>query len=368
MSTGYSAVQWSSHKRTYDAVAAAAIALYLATFAIVSTLRSAPGHATSPEITAMRALGSCAFALLTIILCIGPLARLSPRFLPILYNRRHLGVMTFFVALAHATIATGYYHGFGHLNPLVSLLATNTSFTSWRAFPFQLLGLAALLILFLMAATSHDFWLKNLSASTWKRLHMLVYPAYALLIAHIALGALQRDRGILAPALACLSLFSVVSLHLITGLRELRRDRGTPPASSPSLSPASSPDLPAGNWIDAGPPSDIPDGRARTVCAPGGERIAVFRHQDQISAVANVCAHQGGPLGEGRIIDGCITCPWHGWQYRPHDGCSPPPFTEKIPTYQVRIVRGRIFVNSGPLAPGTPVPPAPIPAPHHAHV
>jgi nitrite reductase/ring-hydroxylating ferredoxin subunit len=29
---------------------------------------------------------------------------------------------------------------------------------------------------------------------------------------------------------------------------------------------------------------------------------------------------QNGPLGEGRIVDGCITCPWHGYQYRPDTG------------------------------------------------
>ncbi len=31
--------------------------------------------------------------------------------------------------------------------------------------------------------------------------------------------------------------------------------------------------------------------------------------------ISNVCQHQNGPLGEGEIIDGCITCPWHGFQY-----------------------------------------------------
>ena len=77
-----------------------------------------------------------------------------------------------------------------------------------------------------------------------------------------------------------------------------------------------------------------------------------------VSAVTNICANQGGPLGEGKVVDGCITCPWHGWQYRPQDGRSPPPFTEKIVTYQVRIVAGRVEVDPTPLAPGTAVEPA----------
>ena len=77
-----------------------------------------------------------------------------------------------------------------------------------------------------------------------------------------------------------------------------------------------------------------------------------------VSAVRSVCAHQGGPLGEGKIIDGCITCPWHGWQYRPADGQSPPPFTEKIATSRVRVVGRRIELDPTPLLPGPAVAPA----------
>src|SRR2546428_6173232 len=43
----------------------------------------------------IRAAGSAAFLLLHVVLCIGPLCRLDSRFLPLLYNRRHLGVVTF---------------------------------------------------------------------------------------------------------------------------------------------------------------------------------------------------------------------------------------------------------------------------------
>ena len=85
--------------------------------------------------------------------------------------------------------------GFGRFNPLVSLLGTNTAYGSLAAFPFETLGLLALLVLFLMAATSHDFWQQALSPGVWKGLHMAVYPAYALLVMHVALGALQAERS-----------------------------------------------------------------------------------------------------------------------------------------------------------------------------
>ena len=70
-----------------------------------------------------------------------------------------------------------------------------------------------------------------------------------------------------------------------------------------------------------------------------------FATAPQIGALTNLCSHQNGPIGEGRIIDGCVTCPWHGWQYRLSDGCAPPPFTEKLATYPVRIRNGVVEVN-----------------------
>src|SRR5205085_9816967 len=132
----------------------------------------------------------------------------------------------------------------------------------------------------------------------------------------------------------------VAALHLVAGWRERAKDRGAAPGSD--------------CWIAVGAPASIPDKAARIVAAPGGERIAVFRDGAQIGALTNLCAHQNGPLGEGRIIDGCITCPWHGYQYRLSDGCAPPPYTEKLATYRVRLRNGVVEVDPNALPPGTP--------------
>jgi len=59
---------------------------------------------------------------------------------------------------------------------------------------------------------------------------------------------------------------------------------------------------------------DESEGFAREVVL--GERIlAVFRHQTRWYAIDGMCSHQGGPLAQGHVADGCVTCPWHGWQY-----------------------------------------------------
>lgn len=283
MSAGYTWVQWNRHKRVYDAILVGAIAAYLGVFLGVGSLAWTGVHAIGPEVLLIRALGSCAIVLLHVVLCIGPLARLDRRFLPLLYNRRHLGVTTFVLALGHGVVATGYYHGFGVDNPLVSLLSSGT-WLGWgggaagvRGFPFELLGVVALLVLFLMAATSHDFWLKNLSPRVWKGLHMLVYGAYALLIGHVALGALQADRGVAGPALVGAGLALVTVLHVAAAVREVRRDDASAPAAEPSA-------MDAAPWlraVDRGPCGG--DGGVggvegdRAAAGGGGGRAAAMR-------------------------------------------------------------------------------------------
>lgn len=347
MSHAYQAVQWNHHKKVYDGILLLCVLLYNAAFIGITMATHAGPNDLAPEpILLIRSTATCAFGMLHIILCIGPLARLSPRFAPLLYNRRHFGVMMFSVALVHAIIALIFYHGLGDTNPLVSLFTENTRYDSLAHFPFQVLGFGALLILFVMAATSHDYWLKNLGPGVWKALHMGVYIAYALLVMHVALGALQSETHPAFVALTAAGVVLVSGLHLVASFRETGFD-GSGPAEA--------------EWVDAGPVADIPQDRAVIVPVQGAERIAIFRRGDTLSAISNVCAHQGGPLGEGKIVDDCLTCPWHGYQYKVECGQSPPPFTEKVPTYRVRIEDGRALVDPSPLPPGTPVEPAQIP-------
>ncbi len=341
MSVKYSPVKWNRNKRVYDAFVMGGVLLYLAAFLVVGSVVWTGEQAISIPVLLIRALGTCAFLMLHIALAIGPLARLDRRFLPLVYNRRHLGVATFFVSLLHAFVAVGYYHGFGSRNPLVSLL-------TWSGlFPFEWFGLAALAILFVMAATSHDFWQKTLGGNAWKWLHLSVYAAYLLLVVHVLFGVLRSETTQLYAVLVGSGFVTLVVLHLATGLRERRRDERAHARIPLELT-----------WVDVCSVDEIPENRAKVVCVPGGERVAVFRYADRISAVTNVCAHQRGPLGEGKIVDGCITCPWHGWEYRPEDGCSPPPFQEKIATYRVKVMNRRVFIDPNPPPAGTHVEPA----------
>ncbi len=126
-----------------------------------------------------------------------------------------------------------------------------------------------------MAATSHDFWLANLSAPVWKSLHMNVYLAYVLLLLHVVLGVLQSETQPLFAALLAVGAVLVLGLHLYTGLREVRADRE-------SGSPATE------GWLSLCPVDEIPENRAR-IFPVAGERVAVFRYDGKVSVVSNVC-------------------------------------------------------------------------------
>jgi sulfoxide reductase heme-binding subunit YedZ len=344
MSQSYRAVGWNKQKQRYDATVALGVATYTLLFIALGFWLD--GNATA-ETLIIRACGTAALLLLHVVLSIGPLSRIDKRYLPLLYNRRHLGVATFLLGLVHGAFALVQFHALSDVNPLVSVLVTSRQYASLPDFPFQQLGVAALGILFLMAATSHDFWLRALSAPLWKSLHMLVYVAYALLVAHVSLGALQAERHPALPALLLAGVTTVLALHAWAAWLESARDRELQGA------------LGSDGFVDVCDVRDIPETRARPVCL-SGERVAVYRYNGTVSAVSGVCRHQNGPLAEGKIVGGCIVCPWHGYEYDPVTGCAPPPFTEKLPTFSVKVIGTRVLVHPQPHPPGTRIEPAPI--------
>ncbi len=344
MSNTYTAIGWNNFKKSYDKILASGVALIVITFIGLQLFIDAQ---ITIETLIIRTTSLTAVFLLHFILIIGPLCRINKVFLPLLYNRRHLGVTMFIFAAIHSIFSIIQFHSLGDINPLASIFLSNTKYLTISQFPFQVFGFFAFLIFFLMAATSHDFWLKNLSPKFWKALHMLVYLAYGLVILHIALGILQYENKTVYWVLLIISFGSVASLHLIAGMKESRwlRDQKKYVLEN--------------GFSEVCKASEIPDDCAKTVFIDG-QNIAIFKYEGKLSAVNNVCRHQMGPIGEGKIIDGCITCPWHGYQYLPENGQSPPPFTEKLETYELKLVDGMVWVNPTPNAEGTFVEPVKI--------
>jgi methionine sulfoxide reductase heme-binding subunit len=336
MSNSYQAVGWNRQKKIYDWIIFGFCLIYLIIFCGLSLI-------FNPQITfetlLIRSSSTLAVLLLHIILSIGPLCRINKKFLPLLYNRRHLGVTMFSVALVHGAFGILQFHTLANTSPLVSLFTSNTRYGSLADFPFQALGFFALMIFFIMAITSHDFWLHNLSPRIWKTLHMFVYLAYFLIIMHVMLGVIQYETNPVFVLILFTGAATLIVLHLYAGTMEVRKDNILF-------------ELKKEGFVKVCNVSDIGENRAKMFCIDR-ERIAVFKTSGKLFAVNNVCKHQNGPLGEGKIVDGCITCPWHGYQYLPNNGQSPPPFKEKLSTYDLKLTGTDVWLNPNPFPEGT---------------
>ena len=65
--------------------------------------------------------------------------------------------------------------------------------------------------------------------------------------------------------------------------------------------------------------------------------LVVVRIGDTIHAMHSVCAHAGGPLDQGQVVDGCLQCPWHGSRFSLADGrVRRGPSVYDQPSYEVR--------------------------------
>lgn len=101
-----------------------------------------------------------------------------------------------------------------------------------------------------------------------------------------------------------------------------------------------------GDWTDVAAEADVPDGVSVKVDAAGAS-VLLRRDGGRLRALDSTCSHLGGPLDEGAVADGCVTCPWHGSVFRMDDGSVVRgPATQPQPTYDTRVVEGRIQVRA----------------------
>lgn len=78
-----------------------------------------------------------------------------------------------------------------------------------------------------------------------------------------------------------------------------------------------------------------------------GVRIAVFNLDGSYYAIEDLCTHDGGPLVEGEILEGCqVECPRHGARFdiRTGEALSMPAF-EPTPAYDVQVEDGQVYVE-----------------------
>ncbi|MCP3920868.1 MAG: Rieske 2Fe-2S domain-containing protein [bacterium] len=71
-----------------------------------------------------------------------------------------------------------------------------------------------------------------------------------------------------------------------------------------------------------------------------GRQIALFRTGAELHALDDSCPHRGGSLGLGVVLDGAVTCPWHGWHFDLDTGCNTDGLEERVRVRPVRTNAG----------------------------
>jgi nitrite reductase (NADH) small subunit len=87
-------------------------------------------------------------------------------------------------------------------------------------------------------------------------------------------------------------------------------------------------------------------------CVPGTSRevvvgdlvIGLFNVEGELFALDGICPHQGGPLAQGQLRDGLVTCPWHGWQFDVRTGQHSVNSSLCHTSYSVKVEDGDVYV------------------------
>jgi nitrite reductase (NADH) small subunit len=97
-------------------------------------------------------------------------------------------------------------------------------------------------------------------------------------------------------------------------------------------------------WHRIAKKGDIGEGKAQLVELEG-RSIAVFHERGKLYAVDNKCPHRGGPLVQGHVEEGKVTCPWHAWQFDIETGVCDTLAGAPQKTYPLKIEDGQILIE-----------------------
>lgn len=100
------------------------------------------------------------------------------------------------------------------------------------------------------------------------------------------------------------------------------------------------------NFVKVAPAANIPSG-SRYWMEFEEETVVIFNVNDQYYAIADLCTHDDGPLEDGDVHDHEVSCPRHGARFDIRSGAALSlPATSPVPTYEVKVEDGIIYVES----------------------
>ena len=148
----------------------------------------------------------------------------------------------------------------------------------------------------------------------------------------------RRDHRVMGAALSSLALGAVTVTGYLGGHLSFGRGIGVDHTAF---------EAPVADWVDVASVHDLgTDGQPLRVVA-GGVPVMLARDGADVVALSATCVHAGGPLDEGKLLDGSVRCPWHGSVFRLADGKAlRGPATTSQPVWQTRLEGDRILVRS----------------------
>lgn len=100
------------------------------------------------------------------------------------------------------------------------------------------------------------------------------------------------------------------------------------------------------DWTPVLAESDLPEKELKKAMA-GSVPVVLLRRAGRVYALAETCAHMGGPLSEGKLEGTEVICPWHASRYDMRTGeVINGPSTFPQPCFETRISGGRVEVRA----------------------
>jgi ferredoxin-nitrite reductase len=83
----------------------------------------------------------------------------------------------------------------------------------------------------------------------------------------------------------------------------------------------------------------------RRVVSVDGHELALFLVGSEVHCLDGLCPHEGGPMAQGDVVNGVVTCPWHGWAFHCNTGRAADGNGCALKSYPVKVEDGRILVG-----------------------
>jgi 3-phenylpropionate/trans-cinnamate dioxygenase ferredoxin subunit len=100
-----------------------------------------------------------------------------------------------------------------------------------------------------------------------------------------------------------------------------------------------------GTWVKLTSVNALADNQVKTFTA-NGQSIALARIGNHYFAIEDLCTHDGGPLGEGTLVDQCVECPRHGARFDLRTGAAVTlPAVVPVKTFAVKTEGSDIYIQ-----------------------